>query len=124
MKVAIFSGNVLDPCRCGAAWVYTQLLAQGTACFRRATGLNANDFHQIDNAARVFNLILFTGQDLYLNRHGRVGFLGWYRDQVSAVLGHETRYRGRGKTYRGLKHIEVEEEFFLELIDSQHGRDP
>jgi hypothetical protein len=56
--------------------IYTQLLAQGTACFRGATRLNANDFHQIDNAARVFNLILFTGQDLYLDRHGRVGFLG------------------------------------------------
>lgn len=70
MDVAIFSGNVLVPRRCDTAWVYTQLLAQGTARFRGATGLNANDFHQIDDPARVFNLILFTGQDLYLDRYG------------------------------------------------------
>lgn len=52
-----------------------QLLAQRSACFCGATGLNANDLYQIDDAARVFDLILFAGQDLYLDRHGRIGFL-------------------------------------------------
>jgi hypothetical protein len=57
------------------AAIYPQLLAQSPACFCWATGLDANDLYKINDTAPVIHLILFAGEDLYLNRHGRVGFL-------------------------------------------------
>jgi hypothetical protein len=77
--------------------IYPQLLAQSPACFCWATGLDANDLDQIDNTAPVIHLILFAGKDLDLDRHGRVGFLYWYRVRVSDVVGHKTPYHGSSK---------------------------
>lgn len=75
MEVSIFSIVQSAQAACISPPTDSQLLAQGAAGFRRPAGLNANDLHQVDNAARVFYFILFARKDFDLHGHGRVRFL-------------------------------------------------
>lgn len=61
-----------------AAWPvgkHSQFLAQGTACLSWAATLNVDGFDEVNNTARIFDVILLAGENFDLYGYGRIWFL-------------------------------------------------